>query len=209
MSSSRHFRYGVARYETWYRKYDLLLESEISAIKMILPVFEKGIEIGAGTGIFSFLLGIKEGVEPVAEMALIAQKRGIRILSAYAENLPLDNESYDFVLMVTADCFLNDIEKAFHEINRILVPSGWFMIGFIDRDSNLGQHYENKKATDDFYRDARFHSAIEISSWLTKTGFALSDSRQTVFTYENTYQEPILGHGLGGFVVMKAQKPKR
>jgi len=39
-------------------------------------------------------------------MARIAERRGITVYRAYAENLPIDNATFDFVLMVTTVCFL-------------------------------------------------------------------------------------------------------
>lgn len=56
---------------------------------MKLPENIKGIEVGLGTGKFAKVLGIKEGVEASNEMAAIALKRGIEVVTGRAENLPI------------------------------------------------------------------------------------------------------------------------
>lgn len=41
-----------------------------------------------------------------------AIEKGITIVNAFAEKLPIPDETYDFALMVTVDCFLEDVIKA-------------------------------------------------------------------------------------------------
>jgi len=36
----------------------------------------------------------------------MARERGIKVYEAYAEELPFEDESFDFVLLVTVLCFL-------------------------------------------------------------------------------------------------------
>jgi ubiquinone/menaquinone biosynthesis C-methylase UbiE len=47
--------------------------------------------------------------------------------------------------MVTTICFLDNIEKAFNEIYRVLKSNGSVIIGFIDAESPLGKFYEEHK----------------------------------------------------------------
>ncbi len=61
-----------------------------------------------GTGRFAVPLGIKIGVEPAAAMAIMAQRRGIKVYRAVAEALPFRSDSFDLVVMVTVLCFLRD-----------------------------------------------------------------------------------------------------
>ena len=86
----------------------------------------KGIEIGVGTGRFAAPLGIESGIEP-SKMAIIAKNRGINVINAFAEHLPIKNSVFDFVLMVTTVCFLDNIENAFQEVKRILKPGAQFV----------------------------------------------------------------------------------
>ncbi len=45
------------------------------------------------------------------------------------------------------------------------------MIGFIDRESALGQHYLAHQTESVFYRDATFFSAKEVEQLLNSAGF--------------------------------------
>jgi ubiquinone/menaquinone biosynthesis C-methylase UbiE len=48
-------------------------------------------------------------------MAKIARGREIETLNGTAESLPFSNRMFDFVLMVTAVCFFDNVKKAFQE----------------------------------------------------------------------------------------------
>lgn len=183
--------------------------NQLLAMKQAIPGKGKGTEIGVGSGRFAQPLNIKYGVEPSESMADIAKKRGVKIIHAVAENLPLDDQSYDFATMVTTVCFLNDIPKAFSEVRRILKPEGVFIIGLIDRDSKLGKKYEQQKDSNKFYKDAHFHSTAEITKLLKKSGFGNFSYWQTItHPDENTIEQPQEGYGKGSFVVIKTQKSR-
>lgn len=138
-------------------------------------------------------------------MAALAKQRGVEVINAIAETLPIENQSYDFATMVTTVCFLNDIPKAFSEVHRILNPKGAFIIGLIDRNSELGKKYEKQKSTNKFYKDAHFHSTDEITKLLTDSGFGNFSYWQTlIHPEENQIEQPQQGYGKGSFVVIKA-----
>lgn len=59
MDTNNVFDQNMRLYEEWFTKNSNIFDSEIEALKQILPTFGKGIEIGVGTGIFSSRLGIK------------------------------------------------------------------------------------------------------------------------------------------------------
>jgi SAM-dependent methyltransferase len=201
-----HFADQVERYDAWFEKNPLLLEAEEKAIRALLPDYEKSIEIGVGTGVFASRLGIREGVEPSAAMGMKAQARGIHVVQASAESLPLPDGAYQLVLMVTADCFLSDVLQAFREINRILSEDGCFAIAFIDRDTPLGQFYERNKHSDEVYKHATFHSASEMAEYLKQAGFKIVSQKQTVFSFDQQPQPVLNGVGEGVFAVMRAEK---
>ena len=78
-------------------------------------------------------------------MGEIARQRGIEAIAGVAEALPFDDAQFDFALMITTICFLNDIKNAFREAYRVLKPDGCLIIGFIDKDSPLGKLYQRHK----------------------------------------------------------------
>jgi len=196
-------------YDKWFDAYTWVYQSEVRAVKMLLPQSGKGVEIGVGTGRFSFLLGITVGVEPSRTMAEIARSRGITVHSAKAENLPFDDNAFDYVLMVTTICFLEDPLQALREIRRILRPSGKIIIGMLDRDSPLGRLYETKKNESTFFRYADFYPVRQVLEWLSVSAYNHMQVLQTIFhnPEEITALEPVKeGHGEGFFVVISAQK---
>jgi SAM-dependent methyltransferase len=206
MNDSNPYETYADEYESWFNENDLLFSSELDAIRQLMPSFEKGLEIGVGTGLFAQALGIKEGIEPSAAMRKKAELRGVRVIEAFAEALPFADESYDLVLMVTVDCFLKNIHAAYQEAHRILKSDGTLIVAFIDQSSPLGQIYEEKKQYSPFYSHAHFHSAQKMKEILMDSGFKIEDSRQTVFTLTNQVQEVWAGTGQGVFAVIQARK---
>ena len=120
--TSEVFDQNTREYDQWFEKHANMYQSEIMAIEQALPKNKSGIEIGVGTGRFAMPFNIKYGIEPSENMARVAEQKGIKVYRAYAEDLPIGDAAFDFVLMVTTVCFLTDIPKAFSEIHRILKP---------------------------------------------------------------------------------------
>jgi len=198
-------------YEAWYKKYPEVYNSEITALKeqlLKLPENIKGIEVGLGTGRFAQPLGIKEGVEPATEMAILATKRGIEVIKGTAENLPYKDLQFDFVLFVTV-CHLNNIKNALKETHRVLKHKGSIIIGFINKDQKIGKAYEEKRKRSTFYKYATFYTVKNISELLKNAGFKNLEFNQTLFGTLNEIKEiqlPKQGFGEGSFVVVKAIK---
>ncbi|MEB2355977.1 MAG: class I SAM-dependent methyltransferase, partial [Ignavibacteriales bacterium] len=129
MAKTKPFENYVGEYEEWFNKFKFIYESELKAVNHFIPKDRKGIEIGIGTGRFAIPLGIREGVEPSESMREFSLKKGLKVYNGIAENLPLDNDSYDFILMVTTICFIDDVRKAFFEVKRVVKSGGYFIIG--------------------------------------------------------------------------------
>ncbi len=51
-------------YEDWFKKNEITFQSELLALKQVVPIGKKGIEIGIGSGIFAAKLNIQFGVDP-------------------------------------------------------------------------------------------------------------------------------------------------
>jgi SAM-dependent methyltransferase len=199
------------QYEAWFDdNYNVYL-SELKAVAHFVPKNKEGLEVGVGSGRFAEPLGIKTGIEPSGKMRAIAEKKGLTVCSGIAESLPFADSSYDFVLMVTTVCFLDDIHQSFREIKRVLKPSGLFIVGFVDKESPLGHAYSIRKDANVFYKDATFYAAAELQSVLKAHGFSQIEMVQTVFgeldkiDEVQAFQE---GSGKGGFVVIKAENEK-
>jgi SAM-dependent methyltransferase len=209
MAKTAPFDNHLVEYEKWFVDNIFTFLSEIEAIRSILPQKGKGIEIGVGSGIFASALGIKEGCDPSASMRIQAQKRGINVIDGIAENLPYKNSSFDYALMVTTICFVDDAQKTLQEINRILKPEGEVIVGFVDKNSPVGKLYLLNRGKSLFYKEAEFFSTEDINELLMSNGFVIIQSCQTVFGGLNdikNIQQPEKGSGKGSFVVIKAKK---
>jgi SAM-dependent methyltransferase len=206
MAKITPFNENVAAYDGWFDKNRESYLAELAAVREFVPPGGKGVEIGVGTGRFAGPLDIRVGVEPSPPMAEMARQRGIRVFEATAEALPFADGEYDFALMVTVVCFLDDLGQAFREVHRILKPGGILIIGFIDRESELGRQYVREKDQSRFYRDAVFYSIGELEKFLTGAGFSNFTYRQTLFA--DSAHSPIAeeGYGRGSFVVVRASR---
>ncbi|SHF19602.1 Ubiquinone/menaquinone biosynthesis C-methylase UbiE [Thermoanaerobacter uzonensis DSM 18761] len=197
------------RYEEWFEKNEYAYQSELDAVKLLMPKFEKGLEVGIGTGKFAVPLGIKSGIEPSYQMRKIALERGLNVVDGVAENLPFEDNSFDLVLMVTTVCFVDDVLKSFKECFRVLKNSGTILIGFVDRESTIGKIYQANKEKSLFYKEAMFYSTSEIVELLYKAGFKNFNFSQTIFKKldEIKEKEPVrYGFGKGSFIVISAKK---
>ncbi|EGD51131.1 Ubiquinone/menaquinone biosynthesis C-methylase UbiE [Thermoanaerobacter thermohydrosulfuricus] len=197
------------RYEEWFEKNEYAYQSELDAVKLLMPKFEKGLEVGIGTGKFAVPLGIKSGVEPSYQMRKIALERGLNVVDGVAENLPFEDNSFDLVLMVTTVCFVDDVLKSFKECFRVLKNSGTILIGFVDRESTIGKIYQANKEKSLFYKEATFYSTSEIVELLYEAGFKNFNFSQTIFKKldEIKEKEPVrYGFGKGSFIVISAKK---
>lgn len=114
--------------------------------------------------------------------------------------------------MVTTVCILDNINVAFREIFRILKPDGNILIGFIDKDSPVGQLYQNYKEENPFYRIATLYSVTDVTNHLKEAGFDNFHFAKTIFHDLSKIKEvePVKQwYGEGSFVVIRANKDKR
>jgi ubiquinone/menaquinone biosynthesis C-methylase UbiE len=197
------------KYEDWFERNEFVYKSEIQAIKELLPRGKKGIEIGVGSGRFAVPLGIRVGVDPSPKMREIAQQKGIQVFDAVAEELPFKDSQFNFVLMVTTICFVDNLNLTFKEAYRVLKAGGYLIVGFVDKDSHLGKLYQQNKKKNVFYKIATFYSVKEVVYNLNKVGFKEFNFKQTIFHSLNEVKnvEPVKdGYGEGSFVVIRARK---
>lgn len=209
MAKIEPFEIFPDRYEEWFEANKFVYESELKAVRALLPENGTGVEIGVGSGRFAAPLGIKLGLEPSAEMRKIARSRGIEAIDGVAESLPFPDAQFDFVLMVTTICFLDDIDAAFKEAFRVLKPGGYFILGFIDKESPIGRLYQKYKDQNPFYKIADFYSVNEVTQHLKQAGFDCFHFTQTIFHNlpEIKEVEPVKEwYGEGSFVVIRAKR---
>ena len=210
MGRVESFEKNVDRYEAWFDRNMVAYESELEALRALLPKSGEGLEVGVGTGRFAAPLGVRVGVDPSPAMAKVAMERGIEVRFGVGENLPCKDSSFDFILLVTTICFFDDVPAALGEAYRVLTAGGYILVGFIDRKSTLGKAYEKRKQNNEFYRQATFLAVDEIVPHLQQAGFRDFVFRQTIFQNPEEMKQPDPvrpGYGEGSFVVVRAKKP--
>lgn len=205
------FEKYARRYDGWFEVHRIAYESELAALRELVPVRGRGLEIGVGSGRFAAPLSILMGIEPSMEMAKIARGRGVELVRGVAEAIPFGDSLFDHALMVTTICFVRDIDSAFKEVFRILKPGGAFVNGFIDGESPLGKLYQKSREDNPFYGGANFLGATDVISHLERMGFEAVQPRQTLFRrpgQTEMVEKSTEGYGKGSFVVVKARRPR-
>lgn len=161
-------------YDRWFDDHHDEYLAELARIRSVLPLPDsRAIEVGVGSGRFAEPLGIGLGIEPSGALGRMARQRGIEIVRGRAEALPFKDRSCSSVLMVTVICYLDNPEKAFQEMQRILFPQGTLAIGFIEREGLIARRYLEEKGKHRFLSRARLYTRDEVLGYLRDTGFRI------------------------------------
>ena len=169
----------VKDYEEWFEKHPKIYEEEIKTIKALLPK-GKGLEVGVGTGRFAAPLGIKFGIEPSKKMAEVVRIRGIEVIETTAEEMDFEEE-FDFILMVTTICFVEDPLKTIQNCYKALKNGGYLLVAFVDLNSPLGKFYEKNKEKSKFYKFAKFFTKDDIINLMKKAGFSNFECKENLY----------------------------
>ncbi|MBD3348981.1 MAG: methyltransferase domain-containing protein [Candidatus Eisenbacteria bacterium] len=211
MSGESAFNERAAEYDAWFEENAAAYESELRAVRSLMPVSRRPVEVGVGTGRFAVPLGIGKGVEPSAAMAELARRRGVEVVPGVAEDLPFEDGSFDLVLIATTVCFIDDLRKALAEAYRVLEDGGFLIVAMLDRETELGRAYDSEKERSPYYSHARFRSSAEIIAALSEAGFGEPVSVQTVSSPPARMrqpEDPAPGTGTGLFAVLRARKKR-
>lgn len=202
--NSKRYQDLAQNYDRWYDEYPALAHAEIELIRSVLPT-GYGLEIGAGSGRFMQSLGIARGIEPAANMRMLAKEKGVLLDDGYAESLPYANATFDFVCFFTALEFVDDEQVALREAKRVLRPSGHLIISFLNGDLNEVQELKNDPAVSAYYEFARFQSPNVLITKLQRLGFAAEALQQIVYCDDHYVAQD--GAGDGVYTVLVAICP--
>jgi SAM-dependent methyltransferase len=138
-------------YDIWFdTKGREIYLHEVWALCGLIP-WGRGIEVGVGTGRFAGFMNIKFGVDPSANSLKLAKCRVKNLVCGYAEDLIL---------------------RAFSEIGRILKVGGKLILGFVPRNTCIGEFYVYKGLGGHrFYKYAKFFTEVEIERIANSEGF--------------------------------------
>jgi ubiquinone/menaquinone biosynthesis C-methylase UbiE len=211
MEAISAFNKYAEQYNEWYheKRGSLIFESEVKAIEA-LTLEGFGVEVGVGTGVFASRLGVPLGVDPALKMIKIAKKRGVNVVLALSEFLPIRSECLDYVLLIFTICFLRNPASSLKEAWRVLRYGGNIIIGFITRNSRWGKLYLEKKVEGHkLYKYANFYTIEEIKEMLEKEKFQIKGYTATLSQEPEMIlhvEGPSSDVGRHGFVCIKAVK---
>ena len=172
MAKAAPFESHHRRYDQWFERHAAAYYSELLAVRALLPWRGLGLSVGVGTGRFAAPLGVDVGIDPAGAALDYAEARGVSAVQAVAEALPFAPGCFDYALIVTTICFVDDVDSMMSEAYRVLKPGGALVIGFIDRNSELGRDYLAHQDESVFYREATFYAAEEVERLISRAGFS-------------------------------------
>lgn len=205
MAHVQPFQDHREEYEDWFIRNRFAYLAELEAVRRHLPRKGQGLEVGVGTGLFAGPLGIRHGVEPSSRMRILARSRNIQVVEGVAEDLPYRDRTFDFSLLVTTICFLDDARRGLREARRVVRSGGRVIVGFVDRESPLGKRYLRHQEESPFYRLATFYSTWEVRELMEGVGLRDFRFTQTIFGPLEEVREGEAvrdGYGQGSFVVL-------
>jgi ubiquinone biosynthesis O-methyltransferase len=165
-------------YDLWYERPLGRFVDEVET-KLALELFQPKpgmyvLDVGCGTGNFSIKLarlGVKVvGIDISEEMLKIAREKAERLglqiefvkMDVYSLQFPSDH--FDGVFSMATFEFIHQPKRAFEEMMRVLKPSGYLLIGTINRDSPWGKLYEEHAKQDptSVFRHASFKTEKDL-----------------------------------------------
>jgi len=215
-------------YDLWYEKPLGKFVDEVET-KLALELFQPKpgmyvLDVGCGTGNFSIKLaklGVKVvGIDISEEMLKIAREKAKRLglqiefvkMNIYSLQFPSDH--FDGVFSMATFEFIREPKKAFEEMMRVLKPSGYLLIGTINKDSPWGELYEERAKQDptSVFRHASFKTEKDLEELDPKN---LVKIAQSVFIPPNASEEQLNWDEekrlsktqRGGFIVALWRKP--
>ena len=161
----------AASYDAWYHtpRGSWIGEVEYRLLhRMLAPVPDATLlDVGCGTGYFTRRFaqnaGLRvTGLDPDREWLDYARAHGRPnevYIAGDARELPFPDASFDFVVSVTALCFIQDQRRALQEILRVTRKR--FVLGLLNRHSMLYRQ-KGRDGGIGAYRGAHWHTVSEV-----------------------------------------------
>ncbi len=133
-----------AIYDSWKRDSQFAKYKGMLSMLAGVPV-GKVLDVGIGTALFEEFLCSKGiafdavGIEPNPVMAEKARRKGYTVVIAFAESLPFEDSTFDFVLCTDVLHLSKDPAKAVAEMHRVLKPGGHMLISMFCNTFTKGE----------------------------------------------------------------------
>jgi len=224
----------VEKYDSWFLKNMIILESEVALLAHFLKKPGHALSVGCGSGLFEMLLQkdygivIEEGLEPSAAMAEIARKRGLKVQIGLAESMNYKQNEFDTVIFNGSPSYIKNLKQAFKEAYRVLKLGGHILVIDVPKESSYALLYNLAKVLKtwdtpllqgiipdnpypiEFVVEANWRTTHEKIKLLKEVGFKNFSYAQTLTRhplYSNTEkEEPIEGFDRGDYVAICGQK---
>jgi ubiquinone/menaquinone biosynthesis C-methylase UbiE len=151
------------------------------------------LDIGCGTGNVSNNKSIKRfknyvGVEPSKEFFEYANKHNknnnTEFYNCSVENLPFEDESFDFMISIETWYYIKDVNKAAKELSRVLKNNSYFLI-YTRNPDEINNWNQIKKVISESDDDLKVHSDIKDSCELGEHFFSKFSLEQLKDSFEN------------------------
>ena len=201
------------KYDAWYDSEDgrPLYEGELLCLNpLIKNCMQLILEIGVGTGRFAMHFPDVIGVDPSSNALKIADKRGVKTVQAFGEDLPFRDNTFGCILIIVTLCFVQKPLDVLKEAKRVLKKDGSIIIGLVPKDSPWGEFYEKKKKlAHPFYEKAIFYSLSDLKKLLENTDMKITRIRSTLLQRPDEprrIEEPVEGYSeIAGFLCIEAK----
>ena len=163
-------------YDVWYQtqmgKFVDTLESETIYSLLNLPKDATILDVGCGTGNFTYKLAAMGynciGIDIASNMLTHAkskqQDETIQFLEMNGENTNFEDASFDCIISVTAFEFMPYPHLVYNEMQRLLKPNGCIIIGTIQKGGTWYQLYTSDTCKDTAYAKATFLSLEDLKN---------------------------------------------
>jgi SAM-dependent methyltransferase len=174
----------AGKYDAWYDSAHgrAVFRAEVACLRRVAPAVQgTWLEVGVGSGRFCRALGVPFGLDPSRRLLRMACARGIKVVQAVAEALPLRAQCLDGILLACTLCFLDAPDQALGEFARVLRPGGQLLVGLIPADGPWGRLYAEKgRQGHPLYSGARFFTVDQAVGMASGHGFDLAGAAATL-----------------------------
>ena len=134
------------KYDEWFMKNENLFTSELRLFKKVLGDISGKtlLSVGCGSGLFESYIENSniEGIEPSADMAEIARKRGINVIKiGLIEDVELTDDKYDIIYFNGSSSYMEDLYPVYGKCLKALKENGKLILLDVPKESAFGFMY--------------------------------------------------------------------